>query len=141
MELSASANFGWRTLDNPLTFAIVDVDRTTSGANARVTAPAHLLGLDHRFSAGIDAQFQDDDRKNFANCNNVPPLTQPTAACPVVAQERGVVQLDQRERVSGLGPFVRDEIALGDRYRLTLGARADVVRFRVGDNLITGDEP
>jgi iron complex outermembrane receptor protein len=141
VELSVSANFGWRTLDNPLTFAIVDIGRTTSGANARVTAPAHLLGLDHRLSAGVDAQFQDDDRKNFANCNNVPPLTQPTAACPVVSQERGVVQLDQRERVSGLGPFVRDEIMLGDRYRLTLGARADVVRFRVGDNLITGTNP
>jgi iron complex outermembrane recepter protein len=141
VELSASAHFGWRTLDNPLTFAVVDIDRTTSGANARVTVPVRVLGLEHRLSAGMDAQFQDDERKNFANCNNVPPLTQPTAACPVVAQERGVVQLDQRERVSGLGPFVRDEIMLGDRYRLTLGARADVVRFRVGDNLITGTNP
>ena len=141
IELSAAAHFGWRTLDNPLTFAVVDVDRTTSGANARVTAPVRALGLEHRLSAGIDAQFQDDDRQNFANCNNVPALTQPTAACPVVARERGLVQVDQRERVSGLGPFVRDEILFADRYRLTLGARADYVRFRVGDNLITATNP
>jgi len=141
LEWSASANFGWRTLDNPLTFAIVAVDRTTSGATARVTAPARLLGLDHRVSAGFDAQFQDDDRLNFANCNNVPPLTQPTATCPTVGRERGVRQLDQRERVSGFGPYVRDEIALAERYRLTLGARADYVRFRVDDRLITTTNP
>jgi len=140
-EWSLSANLGWRTLDNPLTFAVVDVDRTTTGGTARVTVPARLFGLEHRLSAGIDAQFQDDDRKNFANCNNVPPLTQPTATCPVVGQERGVTQLDQRERVSGYGPYVRDEIAFADRYRVTLGARADYVKFRVDDHLITATNP
>ena len=141
IEWSASANLGWRTLDNPLTFAVVDVDRMTSGATARVTAPIRVLGLEHRLSAGIDAQFQDDDRRNFANCNNSPPLTRPTASCPTLGQERGVVQLDQRERVSGYGPYVRDEIAFLDRYRVTLGARADYVRFRVDDRLITGTNP
>ncbi len=141
IEWVASANFGWRTLDNPLTFAVVDVDRTTSGGTARVTVPVKLLGLDHRVSAGVDAQFQDDDRLNFTNCNNVPPLTQPTATCPTVGQERGTRTLDQRERVSGFGPFVRDEIVFDDRYRLTLGARADRVKFRVDDHLVTATNP
>ena len=140
-EVTASAHYGWRTLDNPLTFAIVDVDRTTGGGTARVTAPMRWLGIEHRMSAGIDAQFQDDDRFNFANCNFDPPLAAPTAACPVLSQERGVVQLSQRERVSSFGPFVRDEIAFADRYRLTLGVRADYVRFRVTDHLITGTNP
>jgi iron complex outermembrane receptor protein len=36
---------------------------------------------------------------------------------------------------------VRDEIALADRYRLTLGARADYVKFRVDDHLITATNP
>lgn len=141
VEMSASAHYGWRTLDNPLTFAVVDVDRTTSGAAARITAPARLLGLEHRVSAGVDAQFQDDDRLNFANCNFQPALTAPTASCPTLGQERGVRQLDQRERVSGIGPFVRDEIVFADRYRVTLGARADVVKFRVDDNLISSTNP
>jgi iron complex outermembrane receptor protein len=141
VEWSASANLGWRTLDNPLAFQIVAVDRTTSGATARVTAPVQFFGLAHRLSAGIDAQLQDDDRKNFVNCNNVPPLTQPNPTCPVVGRERGVVQLDQRERVSGLGPYIRDEIALAERYRLTLGVRGDFVRFRVGDRFITTQNP
>jgi iron complex outermembrane receptor protein len=128
-------------LDNPLAFSIVAVDRTTSGGTARVTAPARLFGLEHRFSAGIDAQFQDDDRLNFTNCNNVPPLTAPTPTCPVVGRERGTRTLDQRERVSGFGPYLRDEIAFTDRYRLTLGARYDHVRFRVDDHLITATNP
>jgi len=142
VEWTASANLGWRTLDNPLTFAVVAIDRTTSGGAARVTAPVRLLGLDHRFSAGIDAQFQDDDRLNFTNCNNVPPLTQPTPTCPMVGEERGTRTLDQWERVSGFGPYVRDEMAFAaDRYRLTLGVRADYVRFRVDDHLITATNP
>ena len=141
LEWSASANLGWRTLDNPLTFAVVAIDRTTSGGTARVTAPARFFGLDHRVSAGIDAQFQDDGRLNFTNCNNIPPLTTPTATCPNVGRERGTRTLDQRERVSGLGPYVRDEIALTDRYRLTLGARYDYVKFRVDDHLVTATNP
>ena len=141
LELSASAHFGWRALDNPLTFAIVDVDRTTAGASARATLPVRWLGLEHRLSTGVDAQFQDDERFNFANCNFDPPLATPTAACPAPGQERGVVQLNQRERVSSLGPFVRDEIVFADRYRFTVGARADYVRFRVDDHLITGANP
>ncbi|HEX6050158.1 MAG TPA: TonB-dependent receptor [Gemmatimonadaceae bacterium] len=140
-ELSGVIHVGWRTLDNPLTFAIVDVDRMTSGATARFTMPARLFGLTHRVSAGVDVQFQDDDRRNFANCNFDPPLAAPTAACPALGVERGVVQVDQRERVSSVGPFVRDEIAIGGRYFITLGARADQVRFRVDDNLIGGTNP
>lgn len=141
VELSGQVHAGWRTLDNPLTFAIVEVDRTTYGAGARTTLPLRALGLAHRLSAGVDAQFQDDDRRNFANCNAVPPVTQPTANCPTVGQERGVVQLAQRERVSSVGPYVRDEIAIGDRYRVTLGGRADFVRFRVDDRLVSGTNP
>jgi iron complex outermembrane receptor protein len=140
-ELSASLHYGWRTLDNPLTFAVVDVDRTTSGSSARITTPVKALGLEHRLSAGFDAQFQDDDRRNFTNCNNVPAPTVPTATCPALGVERGSVTLSQRERVSGLGPYLRDEFAFADRYRVTLGVRADYVKFRVDDHLITATNP
>ena len=140
-ELSASLHYGWRTLDNPLTFAVVDVDRTTSGGSARITMPVTALGVAHRLSAGVDAQLQDDERRNFTNCNNVPAPTTPTATCPALGVERGGVTLSQRERVSGLGPYVRDEIAFADRYHVTLGVRADYVKFRVDDHLTTATNP
>ena len=136
-ELGGVVHGGRRALDNPLTFAIVDVERATYGSGISIAAPARFLGVRHRLQAGLDAQWQDDDRLNFANCNDQPPLMSPTNACPVVGEERGVVRLDQRERVANAGPYVRDEVAIGDRVLLTLGARADWVEFRVDDHLVT----
>lgn len=140
-ELEASGNVGTRTLDNPLTFAVVDVGRTTAGGNLRATLPFSLLGIDHRLTAGTELQRQNDLRLNFANCNDVPPPTTPTAACPIIGVERGTVTLNQREIVSSFGSYLRDELDLGKRYTLTASARTDAVRFRVEDKLITATNP
>ena len=141
VELSASAHFGWRTLDNPLTFAVVDVDRTTSGGSARVTAPCATAraraSLERRHRRAVPgrrpAQLRELQLRAAADAAD--------GDMSGGRAERGAVQLDQRERVSGIGPFVRDEIAFADRYRVTLGARADYVRFRVDDHLIAARIP
>jgi iron complex outermembrane receptor protein len=140
-DLEASLYAGTRALDNPLTFGVVDVDRTTSGGNLRGTVPFSALGTDHRVTLGAELQFQNDWRRNFANCNDVPPPTTTTAACPVLGVERGTVTLNQRELVSSIGSYLRDEIAVGERYIFTASARADAVRFRVQDKLITATNP
>jgi iron complex outermembrane receptor protein len=140
-EIEASANAGTRTLDNPLTFAVVDVGRATAGGSLRAMLPFTLLGADHRVTAGTELQRQNDLRRNFANCNDIPPLTTPTAACPVLGVERGTVTLNQREIVSSFGSYVRDELDLGKRYTLTASARTDAVRFRVEDKLISATNP
>ena len=140
-EIEASAYAGTRSLDNPLTFAIVDVGRAASGASLRATLPFSLLGADQRFTIGTELQLQNDLRANFTNCNNIPPPTVPTATCPNPAMERGTLTLDQREIVSSVGSYLRDEVQLGDRYILTASARADAVRFRVKDRLINATNP
>jgi len=140
-EVEASAYAATRSLDNPLTFAIVDVRRATSGGNLRATVPFSFLGSDHRLTLGAEAQFQNDMRRNFVNCNDIPPPPTPTATCPNPGVERGTLTLDQREIISSLGSYIRDELALGERYVLTASARADAVRFRVKDRLITGTNP
>jgi iron complex outermembrane receptor protein len=140
-QIEASGYAGTRTLDNPLTFAVVDVGRTTSGGNLRATVPFSLLGAGHRLTAGTELQRQNDLRLNYANCNDVPPLAATTAACPVLGTERGTVTLNQREIVSSFGAYVRDEVDLGKRYTLTGSARTDAVRFRVEDKLITSTNP
>lgn len=140
-ELEGSAYVGTRHLDNPLTFGIVDVGRVISGGNLRATIPVALFAADNRITIGAEAQHQNDLRLNFTNCNNAPPLTTPTAACPDITEERGSVTLDQREIVSSYGSYLRDEMQLGDRFALTAGARADAVRFRVEDKLITATNP
>ena len=140
-EVEASSYVGTRGLDNPLTFGVVDVDRATSGGNLRATVPFTTFGADNRFTIGTELQYQNDWRRNFTNCNDVPPPTTPTAACPTVGEERGSVTLNQREIISSWGSYLRDELELGDRFSLSAGARADAVRFRVKDKLINATNP
>ena len=140
-ELEASAYAATRSLDNPLAFAIVDVGRATSGGSLRATLPFSSLGSDHRLTVGAELQLQNDLRRNFANCNNIPPPTAPTATCPALGVERGALTLDQREIVSSVGSYVREELQLGERYILTASARADAVRFQVKDRMITATNP
>jgi iron complex outermembrane receptor protein len=140
-EVELSAYAGTRHLDNPLTFGIVDVGRSISGGNLRATLPHSLFGADSRLTAGAEVQLQNDLRRNFTNCNDVPAPTTPTPTCPDVGVERGSITLDQRELVSSLGSYLRDEVELGHRYLVTAGVRADGVRFRVEDHLITATNP
>ncbi|HKG93101.1 MAG TPA: TonB-dependent receptor, partial [Gemmatimonadaceae bacterium] len=140
-DVFALAYGGWRSLYNPLTFNVVDVGRSTAGASLRGSAvPVPLFGVTHRLSAGVDYQRQDDDRKNFNACNGR--TAAPPAGCTVpVTSERGAVTLDQRELIQSVGPFVRDELRLGDRVSLSVGGRADVIKFRVEDHLVAGTNP
>jgi iron complex outermembrane receptor protein len=140
-DVEASVYAGTRSLSNPLTFGIVDVGRTISGGNARATIPLSLFGMVNRLTAGTEAQLQNDLRLNYTNCNNIPPLTVPTATCPNLASERGSVTLNQRELVSSIGSYLRDEMDFGERYTLTGAARADAVRFEVKDRLIDANNP
>jgi len=140
-QIEASAYAATRSLDNPLAFAVVDVGRATSGGSLRATLPFSFFGADHRLTLGAEVQAQNDLRRNFANCNDVPPPTVPTATCPAIGVERGTLTLDQREIVTSFGSCLREELQLGERYVLTGSARADAVRFRVKDRLINATNP
>ncbi|HJQ18740.1 MAG TPA: TonB-dependent receptor, partial [Gemmatimonadaceae bacterium] len=132
-ELTAQLYGGTRDLFNPLTFAVVDVDRRQYGGGARATIPVGW-GVRHRLTLGVDGAVQNDLRLNWANCNAV--LT-PTASCPALPNEKGVLQVDQREIVSSIGPYLRDELQLGDRTILSFGVRADNIRFEVRDHFLS----
>jgi len=130
-ELFAQIYGGGRSLYNPLTFAIVRVNRGQWGGGTRATAPLKLFGLDNRASLGVDIQGVSDHRFNWANCNGV---ANPTAACTDLSNEQGARTLDQQEKVSSVGPYLRDEVEFGGRYTLSAGIRADYVKFEVDDN-------
>jgi len=128
-EVVAQAYGSGRSLFNPLTFAVVDVERRSSGGALRATLPFGAGALSQRFTVGVDAQQLNDLRKNWANCNGV---AAPTANCVTLPAEKGRLQLDQRELVTSVGPYVRDELELG-RVRATLGVRADRTTFELRD--------
>lgn len=130
-ELSAQLYGGGRSLYNPLTFAIVKLERSQWGGGARATAPLRLFGIDNRASIGLDVQGVSDHRFNWANCNGV---ASPTAVCTDLGNEQGARSLDQQEKVSSVGPYLRDEVTFGERYTVSAGIRADYVKFEVDDN-------
>lgn len=131
-EIVAQGYGGTRTLYNPLTFAVVGIDRRQSGAAARVTMPFRVGDITNRVSVGADAQWLNDARKNWANCNAVATAN---ATCPSVSVEKGLISLDQNELVSSIGPYVRDEIEVG-RFRATAGVRSDQVQFELRDHYL-----
>lgn len=124
---------GTRTLFNPTTFNVIGVDRRQSGGAARLTLPWTVGSAANRLSIGADAQWLDDARKNWANCNAVATAN---ASCPSVQSEKGTLSLDQSELVSNIGPYVRDEVEVG-RLRATAGVRADRVRFELRDHFLS----
>lgn len=130
--VSAMGYGGTRSLYNPLTFAVVNVDRVISGASLRGDIDLPFEGL--RATVGADVQVQDDDRMNWANCNGVVTVT---ANCLVPGQEKGALTLDQREFVTGGGPYAQLQFERG-RIRVNAGLRADAIRFRLEDHY-TGD--
>jgi iron complex outermembrane receptor protein len=138
-ELFAQIYGGGRRLYNPLTFGIVRVNRAQWGGGARATAPLELFGLHNRASIGFDVQGLSDHRFNWANCNGV---ATPTPACATPGIEQGATTLDQQEKVSSIGPYVRDELEFGGRYTLSAGLRADYVKFEVDDFFpVSADNP
>jgi iron complex outermembrane receptor protein len=136
-EFSAQLYGGTRNLYNPLTFAVVNVDRYSYGGSARAFFPGHLWSKLNRLTAGIDAALQNDDRQNWNNCHGVPTVT---AACPVLPSAKGTLTLDQTEIVSSLGPYVRDELELSKDYILSLGVRGDWTRFTVQDHFLADSD-
>ncbi|MFI5279687.1 MAG: TonB-dependent receptor family protein [Gemmatimonadales bacterium] len=122
------ALFGFsRDLDNPQTFAWIRLRRKAYGLRWSLMRP--LLARDGfplaRFTFGLDAQRQQDDRLNTGN---------------QAGQPDTVRQLDQLEHVTEVGPFAQLALTL-ERTTLTLGARYDWVSFSADDRLITPTNP
>jgi len=133
-EISGSLFMGSRTLDNPLPFAIVAVDRKTYGGSLRAGAQTTLGGFPFRMTAGVDAQTQKDDRFNFENCSDLAVTAPATTRCPATGQERGAVRLNQGEAIDGQGAYVRYELEVPRKLLGSVSLRYDRVRFKLTDH-------
>lgn len=128
--LTASLFGGGRSLLNPLTYTIVDLNRHTFGASVLGETRPGTSGSPWRFSAGADLLNQLDERANYSNCAGVSGANRDPATCPT-ADDRGVVTLKQREHVTGVGAFARAELDATDRLSVTGTVRGDRTRFSV----------
>jgi iron complex outermembrane receptor protein len=129
---------GVRSLANPLTFATVDVDRSSGGASLRGSNEWSLGGRVARVAAGADMQWQHDDRLESENCVDATAIS---TTCPAGAALRGGLRKDQRELVSSVGPFARAELALAPTLLASAGVRADAVHFQLRDRLVSATNP
>jgi iron complex outermembrane receptor protein len=105
-----------RGLANTLTFGSVDLQRWAYGLRAAATASVPGTGNHGRVTAGIDTEWQRDDRENRS-------------------LDGARITLDQLERVSSVGPFLQ---VVGEPSRalsLRAGVRYDNSHFSVDDRL------
>lgn len=128
---------GTRTLDNPLPFAIVAVDRAVMGGSLHGAWRTAAMPWPLRFGVGVDAQRQVDDRFNYENCADLAPSAPLSARCPVRGVERGAVRLDQQERASSVGSYARVELEAPHHLHVSAALRVDAVQFGVRDRFIT----
>ncbi|MHB1863195.1 MAG: TonB-dependent receptor family protein [Gemmatimonadaceae bacterium] len=115
-----------RDLQNPQTFAYIDLQRRAYGLRASASRPLAIGALRQTVTAGADVQEQRDDRVNFGNSGGAPTSAR---------------SLDQLEHVTSFGPFVQSAMQLDPRTTLTVGARYDHLQFRVHDRLVTATNP
>lgn len=110
-----------RTVDNPLPFAYIEVDRKAAGARVAWNgAPAQSAAV--QVTVGADLEHQQDERREFDNASGSP------------GSER---RRDQTDRVTAVAPFAQATLALGDGGALTAGVRYDRVSFDVDDALLS----
>ncbi len=111
-----------RDLDNPLSFANIQIDRLAYGVRALAEIPFTAGSSRPRWSVGIDVQRQRDDRLQRS-----PDLS--------------AVTRDQLERVTEIGPFTQLGVDLGEDVSAVVGVRYDRVSFSADDRLLTnGDD-
>ena len=117
-----------RDFNNRLPFegaGAVQIDRQFNGGGAKYSVNSNIAGRDNSLIVGFDYDRQDDDRTRRDNLQGM----------------LGDLAFDQRELVTALGFFAQNEISLGDKTQLTLGARHDNVEFDVTDRFLTnGDD-
>ena len=117
------AGFGLsRDLDNPLSFAYIDLNRNAGGLRAALQNENE----DIKWGVGADLGMQDDSRLNFNNEAGQP------------GDERS---LDQQESVRNIAGYGYLAYNITDQLQAMIGIRADQVHFEMDDRLLNnGDQ-
>ncbi|HEU4473469.1 MAG TPA: TonB-dependent receptor [Gemmatimonadales bacterium] len=126
-----------RDLENPLAAppdigggptngTYIRIDRNVAGLRFSTVRALGAQEASPRLTAGVDLQRMRDDRENLVSDAGVP---------------TSVVFLDQREKVTELGPFAQLQWSPNERLLVSGGARFDWVRFALDDRFLTdGDD-
>jgi len=108
------------TQPGPTAGTYVAIDRAVGGARATVSRRLGEASTAPRVTGGVDFQAMRDDRTNSRS---------------VAGQPTSPLFLDQREKVTELGPFMQVNWAATSRLLAAAGARYDRVTFTVDDHI------
>jgi len=100
---------------------VVAFDRNAGGVRAFLSGARRAGGAVVRLGAGVEAELQSDDRRNWANQGGA----------------KGDLTLDQLERVRSTGVFLQARVEPGDALSFAAGLRWDAFRFRAEDRLLS----
>lgn len=117
-----------RTLKNPIPGRIIELDRRAGGLRTE----HEFAWADLRWTAGLDLDFQRDERREFRNEGLPDGVTVDDERVFDLVQY-GAAQLDQEEKVRNFGPFLALEKDLSEALTLSAGGRYDRYRFEVED--------
>ena len=127
-EFSVGAFGLTRALENPLPQAFIELDRTAWGVRASASRATRLAGRRATWTAGLDAQWQRDTRRESS-------YLIPNAALTTPDNTPDTLTRNQLERVSELGPFVQLSFDITPQVSIMAGLRHDAVGFTVSDRL------
>ena len=94
---------------------VVGFDRLSPAGGLQYQWNGPLLGWTQRITTGLEVQYQNDDRRRWANDEG----------------KRGALGLHQREEVTGVGVFLREDFQLLPELELTGGIRYDAFFYAV----------
>lgn len=121
-DFSATAYGIFRDLDNPLSFAYINLNRSAGGARFALEDQYEYFS----WGIGVDAAFQSDDRINRSNDAGNP------------GDER---LLEQHETVQNFAAYSFVNVNITDQLSASAGVRADQVQFEMEDKLLdNGDQ-
>ena len=106
-----------RSLENPLPFAYIMLDRAARGLRSSLNTNIRALSL----TAGFDVETQKDERSEFNNVNGQAGSTQ---------------SRDQTDGIVNVGPFVRASLNITDALTATAGLRYDRTHFDTDDRFL-----
>jgi iron complex outermembrane recepter protein len=107
-----------RSLDNPLPFAYIMLERNAGGLRSSLQSQFGIVAL----SGGVDVELQSDDREETNNLNGQPGS----------ARTR-----DQTDRIVNIGPYLRASIDINSAVTGTAGIRYDRTHFETSDRFLT----
>jgi iron complex outermembrane recepter protein len=125
-----------RSLLNPIPGRIIDLQRNAGGLRSAFKKSFNNDKIDFSISGGIDIEYQSDQRDEFVN-NGLPNTTYKP---PDIFDNLnyGSRLLDQREAITGGGPFIAGEILLNNRIGFIGVVRYDYFNYTVTDYFSSG---